>query len=167
MAWTTPGTAVAGDVLTAAFWNQQVRDNANFIYTPPMVRAVRSTNQSIGGVTETTVDWNAEDYDTDTMHDNSVNPSRITIKTAGIYLFAAGLNFGSATGSTTQIFLRLNGSSVFGRLIYDVTSTAISVSSMYKCAVNDYVEVRVYIGNTRNVGADPSTYFSATWLGQS
>ena len=27
MAWTTPGTAVAGDVLTAAFWNLQVRDN--------------------------------------------------------------------------------------------------------------------------------------------
>lgn len=26
MAWTTPGTAVAGDVLTAAFWNAQVRD---------------------------------------------------------------------------------------------------------------------------------------------
>ena len=27
MAWTTPGTAVAGDVLTAAFWNTNVRDN--------------------------------------------------------------------------------------------------------------------------------------------
>jgi hypothetical protein len=28
MAWTTPGTAVAGDVLTAAFWNSNVRDNS-------------------------------------------------------------------------------------------------------------------------------------------
>ena len=27
MAWTTPGTATAGNVLTAAFWNTQVRDN--------------------------------------------------------------------------------------------------------------------------------------------
>jgi len=27
MAFTTPGTAVAGEVLTAAFWNEQVRDN--------------------------------------------------------------------------------------------------------------------------------------------
>ena len=26
MAWTTPGTATAGNVLTAAFWNEQVRD---------------------------------------------------------------------------------------------------------------------------------------------
>jgi len=29
MAFTTPGTAVAGEVLTAAFWNTQVRDNIN------------------------------------------------------------------------------------------------------------------------------------------
>jgi hypothetical protein len=29
MAWTTPGTAVAGDVLTASFWNLQVRDQLN------------------------------------------------------------------------------------------------------------------------------------------
>ena len=29
MAWTTPGTATAGEVLTAAFWNLQVRDNMN------------------------------------------------------------------------------------------------------------------------------------------
>jgi hypothetical protein len=28
MPWTTPGTAVAGDVLTAAFWNSNVRDNS-------------------------------------------------------------------------------------------------------------------------------------------
>jgi hypothetical protein len=32
MPWTTPGTAVAGDVLTAAFWNTQVRDNSQHLY---------------------------------------------------------------------------------------------------------------------------------------
>jgi hypothetical protein len=31
MAFTTPGTAVAGEVLTAAFWNTNVRDNTNAI----------------------------------------------------------------------------------------------------------------------------------------
>jgi hypothetical protein len=31
MAWTTPGTATAGEVLTAAFWNAQVRDNVEAI----------------------------------------------------------------------------------------------------------------------------------------
>jgi hypothetical protein len=33
MAWTTPGTAVAGDVLTAARWNTDVRDNTNELKT--------------------------------------------------------------------------------------------------------------------------------------
>jgi hypothetical protein len=33
MAWTTPGTATAGEVLTAAFWNANVRDNFNAINT--------------------------------------------------------------------------------------------------------------------------------------
>jgi hypothetical protein len=33
MAFTTPGTAVAGEVLTAAFWNTNVRDNTEFLKT--------------------------------------------------------------------------------------------------------------------------------------
>jgi hypothetical protein len=31
MAFTTPGTAVAGSVLTSAFWNTNVRDNTNYL----------------------------------------------------------------------------------------------------------------------------------------
>lgn len=33
MAWTTPGTAVAGEVLTASRWNTDVRDNTNQLFT--------------------------------------------------------------------------------------------------------------------------------------
>jgi hypothetical protein len=32
MAWTTPGTATAGEVLTASFWNTNVRDNTDALY---------------------------------------------------------------------------------------------------------------------------------------
>jgi len=51
MAWTTPGTATAGEVLTAAFWNANVRDNLDVLaplsaawtaYTPTF------TNLTIG-----------------------------------------------------------------------------------------------------------------------
>jgi hypothetical protein len=41
MAWTTPGTATAGEVLTAAFWNENVRDNSlmgNPVYTNEAAR---------------------------------------------------------------------------------------------------------------------------------
>ena len=46
MAWTTPGTAVAGDVLTAAFWNTQVRDN--LIELAPFSAAWTSYTSTIG-----------------------------------------------------------------------------------------------------------------------
>lgn len=32
MAWVTPITAVTGDVVTAAWWNQDIRDNPQYLY---------------------------------------------------------------------------------------------------------------------------------------
>ena len=55
MAWTTPGTATAGEVLTAAFWNTNVRDNLNALgnifgaattYTPSLTAS--TTNPTLG-----------------------------------------------------------------------------------------------------------------------
>jgi hypothetical protein len=51
MAFTTPGTAVAGDVLTAAFWNEQVRDNmlmGNPVFTNEAARDAVITAPSEG-----------------------------------------------------------------------------------------------------------------------
>jgi hypothetical protein len=48
MAWTTPGTAVAGDVLTAAFWNSNVRDNISDLDT-------RVTNDGLVFISATTL----------------------------------------------------------------------------------------------------------------
>jgi hypothetical protein len=40
MAYTAPGTAVAGDVLTAAFWNSNVRDNITELAGAPFARNI-------------------------------------------------------------------------------------------------------------------------------
>ena len=45
MAWTTPGTATAGSVLTASFWNTQVRDN--FVEFAPLFAAWTSYTPQI------------------------------------------------------------------------------------------------------------------------
>ncbi len=49
----------------------------------PRVSAVRSTTQSVTDTTQAALVFNdiTEDYDTDTMHSTSTNPSRITIPT--------------------------------------------------------------------------------------
>ena len=59
MAWTTPGTATAGEVLTAAFWNSNVRDNTADLrsYQNRYARAKRaSTSLTINSTTWANVD---------------------------------------------------------------------------------------------------------------
>ena len=53
MAWTTPGTAVAGDVLTAARWNSDVRDNTTAVRAA-QVNVKSSTVTNITTSTSTT-----------------------------------------------------------------------------------------------------------------
>jgi hypothetical protein len=56
MAFTTPGTAVAGEVLTAAFWNEQVRDNLNVLRAFTNVNSTTLTNAFTQAMTTTYVD---------------------------------------------------------------------------------------------------------------
>ena len=65
MAWTTPGTAVAGNVLTAAQWNSDVRDNSLSLARGIVARATITTSQNTTSslatdITGATVTWTAE-----------------------------------------------------------------------------------------------------------
>jgi hypothetical protein len=53
MAWTTPGTATAGEVLTAAFWNTNVRDNSDALYRgqKELVHAIETGSPSTAATT--------------------------------------------------------------------------------------------------------------------
>jgi hypothetical protein len=56
MAWTTPGTATAGEVLTAAFWNENVRDNFNALNTVGFLMGSASSTQTGSANTDMTYD---------------------------------------------------------------------------------------------------------------
>jgi hypothetical protein len=58
MAFTTPGTAVAGEVLTAAFWNTNVRDNVDAIRASQInIQSTAKTDTfTMSGTTFTDVD---------------------------------------------------------------------------------------------------------------
>jgi hypothetical protein len=96
----------------------------------------------------------AENFDTDTMHDNSTNNTRITIKTAGKYLIGGAVQ----TSSNTALGLRilLNGSTQIARLFQGnsgVTEGA-TISTLYDFSVNDYIELQAATGTA--VGATTS-----------
>lgn len=88
--------------------------------------------------------WNSEVFDTDALHDNSTNPSRLTIPKgfhwvrveAGVYM----ANLTAASNPLLQI--KLNGTTICGEPSHNPTTawgTTITTGLMY-CNPGDYFE---------------------------
>jgi hypothetical protein len=130
MAFTTPGTATAGEVLTAAFWNTNVRDNSNFLYSPPMVRIVRTTNLT-SYVSQAAIQYETEVFDTDSMVNLATDATKITINTAGVYwVFFRARPSGTATITRTVLNLLLNGSSIASQDLVQISTTTSGVGNL-------------------------------------
>jgi hypothetical protein len=106
--------------------------------------------------------FNTENFDTDTMHDNATNNSRITIKTAGKYLVG-----GQANTTANQAFglrLLVNGGSLIGRIFQGNSGATegANISTIYSFAVNDYIELQAATGaSTGTTTTDQMTNFWA------
>jgi hypothetical protein len=121
MAFTTPGTAVAGEVLTAAFWNTNVRDNTNAL------RAVQINVKSATNAGLVTATSGTEA----TVATVTITPSSAT---SNILIFATGqykpVHVANSYArllvyrSTTQLFLTDTG-------INAGTDNEFTISSMF------------------------------------
>jgi hypothetical protein len=151
-------------------------DRVAFLLNPPACRVYHNANQSITDATETTVAFNSERYDTNTMHDTVTNNSRVTFNTAGVYVLTfCGLWPAAADYSLVYATFRLNGATVLdldqrGTTAFSANHT-MQLTTTYQFAAADYVEVRVYQDNTANtarnltVSANYSPELTATWVG--
>ena len=101
MAYVDPNTVTnptAGQPLPAAFLDV-VRDDLEFLVNPPSVSVFNNTTQNVLDDTLTVLTANSENFDNDSMHSTASNTSRITINTAGRYVFGATVQFDpSVTG---------------------------------------------------------------------
>jgi hypothetical protein len=165
-------SVTVGSVLTASDYNKAV-ENSNNYRVPPMVKCVRSGNDT-GYTTEKSVPWNGTDeYDTEDpgMHDPAADNTRITFRTAGIYIvtFAIRMTF---TGSPTFLdaLIRLNGTTNIGEDFRTSTSSAYAamISATLNASVGDFVEARCQASSasTATITDLSNSYFSAHWLGQ-
>jgi len=102
MAWTTPGTATAGSVLTAAFWNEQVRDN--FAATRAAQINVQSSNTSTKSSTTSAT------YATISGLSAAITPSSASSKV----LVLATLTIGCSARSGSFAFQILRGATAVG-----------------------------------------------------
>lgn len=108
-------------------------------------RVRRSTNQTISNATMTAISFDTERWDTDTIWDAG-QPTRLTCKTAGAYLITGHVCWDNNTGGTYRLAtIRLNGTTELARQAGVLSAYGeASVSTIYKLAVNDYVELCVY-----------------------
>lgn len=119
-------------------------------------RVYHNTTQSIADVTSTNLAFNSERWDTNVIHDNATNNSRLTCKTAGKYYIHASIAFAGNTTGVRQVTLWLNGATAIAVNKQNATSDGgqctLCISTCYDLAVNDYVEVRVYQSSTISLG---------------
>lgn len=146
MAWTSPGTVVVGQLLTASLWNIQVRDN--MLVQAACARVFHNAAQSIAHNTVTVLAFNSERYDTDTIHDTVTNNSRLTCKTAGKYTITGNAEWAGNASGFRELAILLNGTTIIGTNDLSVGGVAGTlshcVSTEYALAINDFVELRAY-----------------------
>jgi CheY-specific phosphatase CheX len=128
-----------------------------------------STAFVVANTTFTTLTFDSESWDTDSMHSTVTNTSRITVPKTGYYrIELQGIWQGSATGGRGTRFLN-NGSSIFTQFVksdngdynYYFPYTA-------KLTANDYVEAQVYQdsgGNLTWYNRSQDGMFLVTWIG--
>ncbi len=118
------------------------------------------------------MDFTTESFDTNTFHDNSTNPSRITIPASygGKYLFTGSVFYGGAGSNNFTILLRKNGNTnaVPGGILSNNPNTGgntagNSFAVVISLVATDYIELGVQLTSTTNY--DMNIAYGATYLG--
>ena len=159
-----------GQVAPAA-WGDTVNQDLNALATPPSCRVYNTANLSIPNAASSALTFNAERYDSDSMHSTVSNTNRITCVTAGLYRITANLYLASNATGFREAILRVNGVTQIARdnkMALTGTVTALNPTTEWRLAAGDYVEVLVFqnSGAALNVvaGASETPEFSAVWL---
>ena len=112
-------------------------------------QAYHSVDQSIAHAAYAILSLNSERFDTDTIHDTVTNNSRLTCKTAGVYLIVAYVlfNLPASPAGIRQLFIRKNGATPYIAMTSALVLTGdhhqMSLATIQELAVNDYVEITV------------------------
>jgi len=133
----------------------------------PACRARRTTVLGTTTAVEIVVPFDAEDFDTDNIHDVVTNPSRLTCRTAGKYFVAATARWQNVAASgMRRLTIRPNGTAtILGESIISPasnTDTEQQVIAIADLAANDYVELFAYQSAGGAVNLDPTT--SPLWF---
>lgn len=164
------GIGTAGQVLkvnsgaTAPEWG--AAGGASFVGC----KLTKSAQQTVNNTTETAITWNQEEFDTDGFHDNSTNPSRITIPSgkAGKYLFVAANIWTTNSTGQRNAYLKKNGNTINSYFYFPAMAagaTAFIATNLITLAEGDYIELFGYHSAGTTINFDSDGYFACQYLG--
>ena len=145
-------------------------------YARHAVKVHQSSGQSIAYNTTTVVTFDTEDYDSDTLHDNVTNNSRITIPSAlaGIWLLIGTSHYPNPAESGNWVTgIKKNGTTVIGSAGVGAgvgaSSSLLATCSIFDlAAAGDYYEMITYQAHSPSGGSatlnTPGTSFEASYL---
>lgn len=158
------GTIATGDIADSAITSAKIADGtiatadiADNAVTKAKIseldkaQTYKTGNQSTNNTTWTAITFDAEDWDTNTIHDNATNNTRFTCKTAGKYLVNGNIAFN--TNGTGERFVRVKRTSGATITYYNggwiataggSNGTRVSFAVTLELAVNDYIEIETY-----------------------
>jgi hypothetical protein len=169
-------TWVAGEIVTAAYMNANVRDAGNFMIGQPIAFLRQATLQSIPNNAFTSISLDTSDVDSDGGHSNITNNSRYTGKTAGWFQFSGGISIVvNATGARGAAWAK-NGAAVSGggALIQTVAATfptwvAARTIPIQLNGTTDFVEIQAFQNsggalNTSTGSANDQPSMAVRWV---
>ena len=114
------------------------------------VKAKRTTDLTVPQNIKTVIPFDSEEFDTDELHDNTTNNTRITIKKTGVYVVLGQGAYEANTSNQRYLYLYKNGVEYDGAKFMPSSSGSTSTFcsfSMYLEA-GDYIELYAYHTST-------------------
>lgn len=119
--------------------------------TVPQVRVMPTGVQSINDSSLTKLTFDSETFDTDTLHDNATNNTRLTASITGKYQIYATVSFATNTTGIRELAIQHNNSNyILDDIRAPITgfNSFVAVSGVYHLAAGDYIEAVVYQTST-------------------
>jgi hypothetical protein len=149
-----PAPTASGQVLTANTGISRKMEWSSSPLTRATCAVYLSSDTVANDSTELQVEFDAEEWDAYGMHDNGVNPKRVTIPAgyAGVYVVSAGIGWGGQQAIGGEYYTRVykNGSLVaecadaWTYIAGGQTVAPSNLTTILTLAVGDYLELRGY-----------------------
>lgn len=143
-----------------------------FRFLNSAVRAAPIGTTDVADSTLVAIPLDQEAFDTDTLHDNATNNTRLTAAIAGKYLIAAGINYPANATGVRLLRVRLNGTDIMGDNIQDGLTSGngnrMTFVLMVSLIAGDYIELMAFqtSGITLATGGETYTFLSMAYIGE-